>query len=689
MSNKYALVNYGGSYQLEIKTAKDLEALRLMDEVFWMATSAPTFSLNCSSDFINVLDKNKNGRILSSDVRDAVLFLLDNLKNHERINQRSDSLNPSDFAETAEAKKLKIAAKEILNNLGKDSENDLTLDDLRNVDKILKNGLSNGDGVIPEKNIQDSELKAFVEDVIKCYGSVEDINGVQGINAELLNQFLKNAEEYIAWKDSKDFNPETLPLHEQTAGAYAIFNEIKPKIDEFFKLCSLKRYNKVLERTSKEEAYKNEDSSTEEEAEETLKKAPIAPLNVNKELKLDGEINPAYKNILGSLRTKVLDEFLARPVISLIEGDWLKVCDIFKPYEDWIAAQKGIEVKIIDDSQLRYYLKGDLANKLEDLISEDKALGEKLKVRHKLEEIVILQKEILDFCNNFVSFPNLYDPDHRAMFEAGYLIIDGRIFNFNIRIKDVKEHSKSAVSSGIYIMYLEVTGSQKDKTFYICTPVTSRRLGLLGLNKRGVLFDLNGKQWDARVVKVLNNPVSLTEATLAPFKKLTQLLIDAVDKISSNTEKHFEKQIGSASQDLQKNLTEAPGKLHKPKEGNPNAARDIMLTGSVTFAALGSSFAYISSTFSSMKWEQRLAAFSVGILAIIVPVILVAAIKLYRRNISSILEASGWAINAHMRLTRQLANILAPKPDSPGRVFRKKRDLLKSFSKRFKFRLRK
>ena len=254
-----------------------------------------------------------------------------------------------------------MAAEEILNNLGKTSDSELTLQDIRNINEILKNGLSNGDGIIPSKNIEDPELKTFVENIIKCYGSVEDVNGVQGVNSELLATFLKNARDYIDWKDSKDYNPETLPLHEKTADAYAIFNEIRPKIDEYFKLCSLKRYNKILDRHSKDELCKSEVSSTQEEAEEALRSAPVAPLNVNKELKLDGEINPAYESVVASLITNVLDEFLARPVISLIESDWLKVCDIFKPYEDWIAAQKGTEVKVLDDSQLRSYLNGELA----------------------------------------------------------------------------------------------------------------------------------------------------------------------------------------------------------------------------------------------------------------------------------------------------------------------------------------
>ena len=36
-----------------------------------------------------------------------------------------------------------------------------------------------------------------------------------------------------------------------------------------------------------------------------------------------------------------------------------------------------------------------------------------------------------------------------------------------------------------------------------------------------------------------------------------------------------------------------------------------------------------------------------------------------------------------------LAKILAPIPDKPGKVFRRKRDLLKSFSSKFKFKKKK
>lgn len=688
-AGKFALLNYGGSYQLDIRTAADLEALEIMDEAFWMSTSAPVFGLNCDSDLLTLLDKNKNGRILSSDIRTAVLDLLKNLKVKENIDKRSEVISASDIDDSHEnGKLLKESITEILKNLGKDDNHKLTLKELRNDTAILCNGLTNGDGIIPPNRVEDSEVKLLIEDIMKCLGCHDDVNGNPGIGAEKLKQFLDLSKKYIDWKDSAEFSPEILPLHEKTAEAYETYSAIKDKVDEYFKLCELQSFNKEIDRTQKEPLSPEFIYESAENIDDYLKKSPLAPINEAPILRLTDSINPYFKNLLIKLQEQVLDEFLARPVTEVYKADWLKVCDIFKPYEVWLQSSSGIEVKAVDESRLRLYLKSDIAARLQSMIDEDKDLGEKLKVRKKLEEIIILQKNIIDFCNNFVSFPHLYNPEHRAIFEIGYLVIDGRIFNFNLPVEDIKTHSETAKKSGIYLLYLEVTGSKEDKKFFICTPVTSRKIGLLDVNKRGVLFDLDGKEWDAKVLKVIHNPVSLTEAILAPFRKVTRMLMDAIDKISSDTEKELENKFKKATSDIQKDVTKniAPTKAKKPPASS--TARDLMMTGSLTFAALGSSFAYISSTFAKLDWDQGMLALAVAFIVITLPILIVSSIKLHRRNMSSILEASGWAINARMRLTRDLAAILAPNPDKPGRVFRKKRDLLKGFSRKFKFRIK-
>ncbi|NQZ58501.1 MAG: hypothetical protein HRT88_13665, partial [Lentisphaeraceae bacterium] len=82
--------------------------------------------------------------------------------------------------------------------------------------------------------------------------------------------------------------------------------------------------------------------------------------------------------------------------------------------------------------------------------------------------------------------------------------------------------------------------------------------------------------------------------------------------------------------------------------------------------------------------ELGLAALAIGLLLITIPVIMVAAVKLHRRNISSILEASGWAINARMRLTRKLADLLAPIVTIKSSTHRSNKDLLNNFSNKYK-----
>jgi hypothetical protein len=689
-AGNYALVNYGGSFQLDIYNANDLEALEIMDEAFWMSTSAPTFGLNCDEELTVLLDRNKNGRILSSDVRDASAKILRVLKNRNGIDKRLDTISIDCFnEEDDEGLQLQSAVKEILNNLDKKPTDILSLKELRDDKAILCDGLTNGDGIIPPDDVEDKVLQKFIQDIILCLGSYDDVNGKAGIGDARLKNFLDLTDKYLSWKDSRDFDPKILPLQQNTADGHAIYMSIKYKIDEYFQLCGLKAFNSTLERQQVEPPSPQNVYHSGNDIDEYLKKSPLATVLSEPVLHLNDKINPLFSSKLESLKVNVLDKFLSPSLSQLTKDDWLKVCDTFKPYEEWLNTKQGIEVKALDDDTLRNYISSDLPSKLQSLIDKDKLLGEKLKVRDELEELLIVQKNIISFCNNYVSFPHLYNPEHRAIFEIGYLVIDGRIFNFNIPVEDIKEHASIAERSGIYLLYLEITGSKEDKTFYICTPVTSRKLGLLGLGKRGILYDLDGKEWDAKVVQVVQNPVSLTEAILGPFRKMTKLLMGAVDKISTGTEKELEKRLNKATTNIQKDVStgiSAPPKSPAKKTNTASTARDLMLTGSVTFAALGSSFAYISSTFAKMDPTKGLAIFAAGMLIIILPIIIVASIKLYQRNISSILEASGWAINARMRLTHQMAKILEPKPDKPGKVFRKKRDLLKNFSSKFKFR---
>jgi hypothetical protein len=75
------------------------------------------------------------------------------------------------------------------------------------------------------------------------------------------------------------------------------------------------------------------------------------------------------------------------------------------------------------------------------------------------------------------------------------------------------------------------------------------------------------------------------------------------------------------------------------------AARGLFLAGSVGLAALGSSFAYIAKAMNEATRYDVLAVL-LGIAAVLFGASLVLGyLRLHRRDLTTLLEASGWAIN--------------------------------------------
>jgi len=274
------------------------------------------------------------------------------------------------------------------------------------------------------------------------------------------------------------------------------------------------------------------------------------------------------------------------------------------------------------------------------------------------------------------------------------MIMDGQVFNLNIEVTDMNAHSAAAQRSGMYLLYSEVTGGPDDIPFTIVTPVTRGRLTNLGIGKRGVLFDLTGKQWDTRLVKTVENPVNLKEAVLAPFKRIGAIVASTAGKLTASAEQQFQSQIAQATTTIQTGISEAatapaatppPGTSPPPPpldSGGPTASgrmRDMLLAGSVTIAALGSSFAYITKTFAAMNRVQLLTGLVIALAIILVPTVAVAFFRLRRQNLSAILEASGWAVNAPMRLTHRLRKLFVLTPTRPKGFGRARRDLARAY----------
>jgi hypothetical protein len=688
-SKPYVFENYGGSYQLRIRSAEDLRALDFLDEPFWVATSAPAYLLRSDPALLKRLDRDGDGRILSADIRAAVNWMCRMLEKRQGVDEQSDVLHLDSIdTSTDEGKDLRAAAEVILQNIGHGDAKALTLEAVRNRAAIVARGEQNGDGVIPLSAIADDALRDFASDIMQTTGSVQDLNGEPGVSAELLDRFIGDTDALLEWRNKLGSAEASamFPLDGDTAAGYALLDALREPIDAYFELCKVIGLNRALGRETKQPDSPPEVFQDRTKMGEYLETSPIARPRPEPVLPYEEDLNPAYADRLRAFRDTVAAKILgdAYSPSRLTEDEWGRIRSAFATYEKWLQSKTGGVVEQLGPEKLNAYIAGNLPGRLREMIEADKAAAPQLAATNNLEYLILLQRWIIEICNNFVSFPYLYDPDHRAAFEEGRVVMDGKILNLNIRVEDIEAHSALAERSGIFLLYSEVTRGEPQEKFNIVTPVARVDLGSLDVEKRGVLFDRDGREWDVRVVKVVENVVSLKQALLQPFRRIGQFFKDAFGKLSGAAEQEFQDAAKKSAASTAAATPGAPAAAAPAPSKAPTSLRDLILAGGIGVAALGSSFAYIGNTFRNPAVVLRTFGVILGIIVILlIPVAIYALIKMHARNLGGLLEASGWAINARMRLTRAVGKIICIQPRRPRDRFRiSRRDFARIISHR-------
>jgi hypothetical protein len=90
----------------------------------------------------------------------------------------------------------------------------------------------------------------------------------------------------------------------------------------------------------------------------------------------------------------------------------------------------------------------------------------------------------------------------------------------------------------------------------------------------------------------------------------------------------------------------------------------ILAGGGLAFAALSSSLAFITTSLGKVDKINFLYTGAGFLTLIILPSLIIVGRKLRRRDLALLLDASGWAINPRIRLTRALSRRLTEKRKS-------------------------
>ena len=673
---------YGGIHQLRIESAEDLAFIHELHPARWAATSVQIESLQCDPAFLAYLNQDGSGTLRADHLRTAVAWTFEMLANRDRMAAAPEDLRLADLDTShPEGQQLEQAAIHILGQLEAESLDQISLEQLRSFRNTYGMTSPNGDGVLPPEHISDPAAAQLATDVLQQVGGAKDISGEDGVNEDHLRQFLDRAGQYVAWMalvEGVD-SARILPWGDDTAAAVQLIDAFDDKLEQFFWQCKLVKLDARCAEQFRltEQALESLSGSDLQALKSQLEQAPLQMPNAAGRLNLRGAINPYYQDQIEALRNRVLARAHPDSQHSITQLGWQQVKAMFESYRAWQSEKPADSLAELSVTTLKAYLEGPTQATLFKLLLEDLAVADEVKRVADLEKLILYQRWLLQLANNFVCFSALYDPDCRALFELGDLIIDGRKLSFTMKVRNRAEHKKIAENSKIFLVYAEIkVPEQQGQSFEIAAALTGGGRGVIEIGKRGIFYDLEGKEWDARVVDLAESPISLREAIKSPFVKAKKLVTDK-----------FEAFLGSRAGDLEKATTAMTTKLEKgeslgqsaPAPASGSGMRDLLLAGGIAFAALGSSLVYLLDTLSTIDPMKASLALATLLLVVMLFSALSGWNKLRRRDLSALLEACGWAVNFRMYMTRRLGCLFSYQPHLPAGAHKESRDLARKF----------
>lgn len=630
---KWKFFRAGGTFQPSIETGADIAAVGGLDMKLWAALSCPTRGLFFDQKTLDFIDADSDGRIRRDDIVVACRWACSALKNPDALAEGSDSLKLSDIDETSDiGARLLGCAREILENIGRTDADSVSVSDFDNKEKIFAGTPFNADGIITALSCgEDAELANALAAVVAACGAKADRSGLGGADAEAVEKFFALRDEFLKWEAEPQSDPSIFPLGGGTGRAYAAFSAISGKIDDYFARAAVAAFDPAAEtavgiRISQiEEIFASAQNGAD--SAENLKALPLARISEGG-LPLDGASNPAFSSELKDFAESCAAPVLGKPIAVLSRGDWEKIKSALAPYAAWEAARPNNAVAALG-AQTLGEIPESAREKLLGLIAKDISTCEHADNVDDLEKLVRFNKNLAELLRNFVNFGAFYNGETEAIFQFGRLFIDSRDCGLCIKVEDVASHSALAASSYGYLLYCACR-RKGEPDMCIVAVVTAGDSDNLVIGRNGVFYDRFGRDWDATVVKIVQNPVGLGQAFWSPYKRMVKWASEQIAKRASAADA---KAIGGLEAAAQAPKTEV-----KKIDIGTVAALGVAVGGITT------AFGMVLDAFFSLGYWIPLGIIGL-ILAISVPSMIVAGLKLRMRSLAPILDANGWAIN--------------------------------------------
>ena len=385
--------------------------------------------------------------------------------------------------------------------------------------------------------------------------------------------------------------------------------------------------------------------------------AEIAP---DRALPLEGHGNPAWRAEMTSFRDTV-----AKPILGLSaeldEASWRKLLDAFAAHRAWRASKPNLAIDALGEARLVELTAQPHKEELDRLIAQDKALEDEASAIDDVLRLTLLRRYFLTLLNNFVSFREFYTKRSQATFQAGTLYLDGRSLDLCVKVGDVAKHAAMATLSQIYLAYCDCSRPMTGEKMFIAAAFTAGDSDQLMVGRNGLFYGRDGRDWDAVVVRIVEHPISMQQAFLAPYKQFGRFIGEQVEKLAQAKSK-------MVHDDFSQAVTGAPAAAAPARPGTsaapaavaappPAAAQfdigrfaGVFAAIGLAIGAIGTALAHVAGTFLGLAWWKMPLAILGLILAISGPSMVIAYVKLRQRNLAPLLDANGWAINARAKI---------------------------------------
>lgn len=631
----------GGFDQVHLETGADLLALGDLDQKLWVALACPTTGLEFDSKTLALIDADHDGRIRAPELIAAVTWAGACLKNADDLLKSSPRLELSAISSTSpEGQQLLASARHILASLGKADATDIGLEDTADTAKIFAQTKFNGDGIIPPDSADDPAIQAAINDIIACLGSELDRSGKPGVSQAKVDQFFAEAQAYSDWWSQTEKDPAILPLNSSTAEAAATLQSLRPKLEDYFTRCRLAAFDPralaAMNRDEKEYLLVAAKNLTLDSTE--IASFPIAQVAPGKPLPLTEGINPAWAELMGQFQTQIV-----RPILNgkaaLTEADWETISSRFAAYETWQKAKAGAAVEKLGLPRVREILGGNSRETITALLARDKALEPESNAIAQVERLIRYHRDLFKLLNNFVSFRDFYRRKEKAIFQVGTLYLDQRSCDLCILVQDAAQNAIMASLAGTYLAYCDCVRKGTGEKMQIVAAFTNGDSDNLMVGRNGLFYDRKGNDWDATITKILDNPISIRQAFWAPYKKAARMIQEQIAKRAAAADQASVTQLTQAATAVEQQAA-APSRRIDP---------GLIAALGVGAAGLGGMIGGVVTGFLNLKGLMPL-----GVLAIMLiisgPSMLLAWLKLRKRNLGPILDGNGWAVNARAKV---------------------------------------